>query len=138
MSQQEQNKALVRRRFEEVWHRSNDAIIDELVDENYMSNGQRIGRAGYRQFVAGMRHAFPDIQFIIEEMIAEGDLVALRYISHATHQRDFMGIAATNRQITVRGMDFFRISNGQITEAWSIFDQLAMLQQLGVVSLPSK
>jgi steroid delta-isomerase-like uncharacterized protein len=138
MSQQEQNKALVRRRFEEVWHQANDAAIDELVDEKYMSNGQQIGRAGYRQFVQGMRHAFPDIHFTIEEMVAENDLVALRYISQATQQRDFMGIPATNKQVTVRGMDIFRIRNGQIAEAWSIFDQLAMLQQLGVVKLPGQ
>ena len=138
MTQQEQNKALVRRRFEEVWHRHNDAAIDELVGENYMSNGKQIGRAGYRQFVQGMRGAFPDIRFTIDEMIAENDLVALRYVSHATHQHDFMGIAATNKQVSVRGMDFFRISDGQITEAWSIFDELALLQQLGVVSLGEK
>lgn len=133
----EQNKALSRRFMEEIWNKGNVAAIDELYSPDYVSHnnppGVPGGVEGVKVFTSLYKNAFPDTQLTIEEQVAEGDLVVTRWTAKGTHKGELMGIPATGKQITVTGIGIDRIANGRIVEGWGEFDQLGMMQQLGVV-----
>ena len=84
------------------------------------------------------RSAFPDIQFTIEDLIAEGDKIVTRYTARGTHRGDLQGIPPTGRQVTVTGIIISRFANGKFVEGWLDFDALGMLQQLGVIPAPGQ
>jgi steroid delta-isomerase-like uncharacterized protein len=133
----EENKALAQLWIEEAWNKGNLTIVEELIAPNYLLHdptrpGLR-GRQGIKQSVVMFRTAFPDLQFTIEDQIAEGDKVVTRYLVHGTHQGPLMGIAATGKQGTIAGIDIYRIADGKIEEAWSNWDTLGMLQEMGVI-----
>jgi steroid delta-isomerase-like uncharacterized protein len=138
----EQNKNLVRRALEEVWNRGNYAVVDELVAKDYLGHSgaegpETHGREGYRKFFATQREAFPDIEYEIEDQIAEGDKVVTRWTARATHTGEFQGIPPTGRPGTVTGMTIFRIADGSVVECWTNMDELGMMQQLGVIPAPT-
>jgi len=129
-----ENKAMVRRHYEEVWNQGNLSLIDELFAPNFMVGSEHWGPEGERQWVANARAAFPDIHFTIENQIAEGDLVVTRWSWQGTHQGSFMGIAATGRHITFSGITIYRITAGKLTQDSTEFNMLDALQKLGVPS----
>jgi len=132
----EENKAIARRIFEEVWNQGKLDVIDEIFDVNYVSHGfgeLPPGPEGFKQFVSIYRTAFPDTHFIIEDQIAEGDKVVTRWIVRATHKGELMGIPPTGKQVVVTGTGIFRISGGKVVEQWVNWDALGMMQQLGLV-----
>jgi len=131
-----ENKKIIERRVEEIWNQGKLATIDELIAVNLISNGQPVGREGFRQFVTAVRTAFPDIHFTVEDTVVEGDKVVIRYTGRGTHQGAFAGIPATGKQVHFPGIDIFRIANGQMAEEWLMYDQLGLLQQIGAI--PSK
>jgi steroid delta-isomerase-like uncharacterized protein len=88
---------------------------------------------GHRAFMSALLTAFPDSRFIVDDVIAEGDKVAVRHRLQGTHQAEFQSIPATGRQVEVDGIVIFRIENGMIAEAWLNADLMGMMQQLGVV-----
>lgn len=130
------NQQIIQRRVEEIWNQGKLATIDELIAVNLISNGQPIGREGFRQFVTAVRSAFPDIHFTVEDSLAEGDKVAIRYTGRGTHQGAFAGIPATGKPVQFVGIDIFRIANGQMAEEWLMYDQLGLLQQIGAIPTP--
>jgi predicted ester cyclase len=85
-----------------------------------------------------LRQAFPDGGVVIEDIIAEGDKVAVRFSFHGAHQGEFMGIPPTGKQVIVSGMDINRIVEGKLIERWAVFDMLSLLQQLGVMPTPEQ
>jgi steroid delta-isomerase-like uncharacterized protein len=95
-----------------------------------------IGPEAQKQRSAMLLSAFPDVQFTIEDMVAEGDNVAVRWVMRATHQGAFAGIPATGRQVAMSGITIYRLTDGKIGEAWSTFDQLGLLHQLGMTPAP--
>jgi steroid delta-isomerase-like uncharacterized protein len=133
----EENKALTRRWFDEVWNAARVETIDELIDPDCvahrMGDGGRDlrGAAGFKEFYEKFRGAFPEMRFTTEAVIAEGDLVAARWHVSATHQGDHLGMPATGRPISVHGMSFTRWRDGRMIEGWNEFDLFGMLQQLG-------
>lgn len=133
----EDNKALDRRAFEEIWNKGNLAVVDELDDEsvvNHTPPGPLLqGTEAFKQFVLMYRNAFPDVQITIEDQIAEGDKVVTRWRARGTHKGELMGIPATGKQATVTGISVGHVVNGKFVEIWTNFDTLGMLQQLGVV-----
>jgi len=133
----EENKAIVRRGIEEIINKANLAVVDELMATNYVSHGpggQEVnGPEGFKQLITMYRTAFPDLHYTVEHLIAEGDKVVAHYTARGTHQGDLMGIAPTGKQVTVTAMSINRIVGGKIVEEWESVDQLAMLQQIGVV-----
>jgi steroid delta-isomerase-like uncharacterized protein len=135
----EQNKALARRAFEEIWNRDNLAVVDELVAQNATFNdpsvpgGKFTGPEGLKQFVQIYRGAFPDVRITINDQIAEGDKVVTRWTAVGTHKGELMGIAPTGKHATVTGVDIDRYQGGKVVEAWASYDMLGLLQQLGVV-----
>jgi steroid delta-isomerase-like uncharacterized protein len=130
------NKALVRRIFEEIWNQGNLETVHELFAAEhvgYDQTGPFHGLEGVKQFFSTWLAAFPDAQFHIEDQIAEGDKVATRWTAHGTHRGHLQGIAPTSRQVTVTGITILRIANGKIVESWGNSDTLGMMQQLGVI-----
>jgi len=134
---QEENKALVHRLGEEFWNQWKLDVIDEIFDTDYILHdpveGEVRGPEGFKQYAYMFRTAFPDVKFTIEDIIAEGDKVAARWTGSGTHKGDLMGIPPTGVQGTLKGMDFFRIAGGKISELWANSDDLGVLQQLGVI-----
>jgi steroid delta-isomerase-like uncharacterized protein len=88
---------------------------------------------GYQGFMSALLAAFPDSRFLVDDVIAEGDRVAVRHRLQGTHQAEFQGIPATGKQVEVGGIVIFHIENEMIVEAWLNADLMGMLQQLGAV-----
>ena len=92
-----------------------------------------------KQFFVMLRSGFPDFQATMEDLLAEGDKVALRFTFRGTHQGEFLGIAPTGKQVTMVGIDIFRIADGRIVELWGQEeDVLGMMQQIGAIPSPGQ
>ena len=129
----EQNKAIMRRIYDEVFSNGNLAVVDELVVKDVIEHEEGPqGSEGLKQTVTMFRTAFPDLQFSVEDMIAEGDKVVSRITMRGTHKGEFMGIPATGKTITVQAIDIIRFANGKAVEHWGVTDSAAMMEQLGV------
>ena len=134
----ENNKALVRRATEEAINRGNLALLDELVSSDFVLHDPNYpqpvrGAEGLKQYFQTFRSAFPDLHFTIEDIIGEGDTVAVRQTGRGTHQGELFGIPPTGKQLTVTAMIFHRFVNGKPVENWVNSDSMGMLQQLGVI-----
>ena len=132
----EQNKMLARHLFEETWNSKNLAVLDEMVAPNFVFHNSVqtfYGPEGFKQFAATYHTAFPEAHFSIEDVIAEGDTVVLRWTARGTHSGELLGIPPSGKQVTVSGMTITLISNGKSVESWGEFDALGMLQQIGVI-----
>ena len=136
MHAHEENKQLVRRWFEEVWNKGRAEAIAEMFAADGLAHGlgdaPLRGPGNFLPFFHTFKNAFPDIEVIVEDAIAEGDMVAARCTVRGRHQGHTLGFAATNRAVEFTGLCIARCRAGQIVEAWNNFDFLAMYQQLGV------
>ena len=132
----EENKSVIRRLLQEVWNQGNVDTIDEIVATDYVDHTPAAdipGREAFKQLVKGFHVAFPDIRFTLEDLIAEGDKVVARWAASGTHRGDLMGIAPTGKQMMVTGVHMYRLADGKLVERWGNWDQLGMLQRLGVI-----
>ena len=132
----EQNKAAARRFFEEVFNRHNLNAIDDVcapdvVDHGAMP-GQGPGTKGIKDIFAVYLKAFPDMRVTVDEVIAEGDTVAVRFSGDGTHKGELFGTAATGKKITFHGIDFLHFRNGKVAEVWHQGDDAIALMQIGV------
>jgi predicted ester cyclase len=118
------------------------AVIDELYAADtiqHSSTGQYIrGIKNYKQHVSEFSSAFPDLHFTIDEMIAEGDKVAVRVTATGTNKGAFRGIPPTNKKVTVWMIQIDRIVGGKFVEGWSRYDTFGLMQQLGLIPTPGK
>ena len=132
----EKNVALVRRFFEEVWNKGNLDLVDEFLAQDYEDHnlppGAPHGHKGYKASVNMFRSAFPDIQFTLEQVLAEDHRVAIRLMGRGTHKGSFMGIPPTGKQVSFGGMTFIHIQDGKVAERWGLSDIPGLMQQLGV------
>jgi steroid delta-isomerase-like uncharacterized protein len=132
----EENKAIVRR-WVEAFNEGNLDAVDELVTGSYLRHDPNApevrGPEEEKQLIAMYRSAFPDLHFTIEDMIAEGDKVAMRVGISATHKGELLGIPATGKQLSVTGTEVYRLAEGKIDEQWVNVDTLGMMQQLGAI-----
>ena len=136
----EENKAIVRR-FWGVWEEGNIDLVDELLAPDYInytpaSPDQPTGPEGVKGVVAMFRSAIPDLRVIVEDMIAEGDKVAVRYTLEGTHEGELFGVPPTGRRLSIKSISVERVSDGKIREHWRVTDSLDMMQQLGVIPAP--
>ncbi len=133
----ENNKALVRRLYEEAFNKGNLAVVDEILAPNYVRHGLAPGAPpgpeNTKQVFAAMRAALPDVHSTVELMVGEGDKVAAQVTSRGTHKGEFMGIAPTGKQVTVTAIGIYSFAGSKLEEAWIQMDELGMLRQLGVV-----
>lgn len=134
-----ENKALMRRFYEEVFNQKNLAAIDDFIAPSFVNHSAaQLGMTGgdlehVRQFVSMVMQSFPDLRYTVEDLVAEGDQIAARLTLSGTQQGAFMGIPPTGKHVTISDIEIFRISGGKAVECWVQADYLGLLQQLGVV-----
>lgn len=137
----EQNKATVRRIYDEMINQEQAHVIDELfaadviVHDPFMGTIQ--GVDAFRQLMGVFNTAFPGHRVQVEAMIGEGDYVSVLHTHTATHNGPFMGMPATGKQITVNGNELFRLTDGKIVEFWRKDDDVSLLMQLGAMPAPA-
>ena len=129
------NKTIARQAMEALHQRDLDGVSATVAPDArfYGWAPESLNVDGYKGFMSGLLAAFPDSRFPVDDVIAEGDRVAVRHRLQGTHQAEFEGIPATGKKVEIIGIVIFRIENGMIAEAWLNADLLGMLQQLGVV-----
>lgn len=131
----EENKAVIRRHVEDLWNKGDLAVADEIISADFVFHGpagEFKGPEGVKQMFVMFRTAFPDCHFTIDDMVAEGDKVAMRMTFTGTHTGDLMGMAPTAKQVTQTEAYFFRFEGGKEVEALPFTDMLTFFQQLGV------
>jgi steroid delta-isomerase-like uncharacterized protein len=135
----EKNKAVVRRWFEEVWNQGREESVDELFSAEGVAHGlgdseaDVHGPAEIKPFVAHIRGSIPDVNIQVEDIVGEGDRVAVRIVLRGTHTGPGLGVAPTGREVSIQGIIIVRIVDGQIVEGWNSYDQLGLLRQVGAV-----
>ena len=130
MSAQE-NKDLVRREQEELWNHTGDL---DAAQELFAAEQAEAAK----QEAADFRQGFPDVVSTIEDLIAEGDKVAVHWRSRATHQGDYMGIAPSGKEVEFTGISFYRIEEGKIAASWNIEDKFGLMRQIGAFPEPEQ
>jgi predicted ester cyclase len=108
------------------------ALRPGLVDHT-PAPGEEPTLAGFRQKVAGFKAIFPDLEEDLQDIIARGDTVATRWVVTGSQQQEFMGIRASGQPIRVEGMNSYRLKDGRVTDMWTQFDGVALMQQLGAI-----
>jgi steroid delta-isomerase-like uncharacterized protein len=142
----EENKAIARRFVEALqgFFRTGDVdLVDSVLAENVVQHisgmpPEAQSLEGFKQLLPTLRQAFPDALFEVEDLVAEGDKVALRVSWTATHQGEFFGIPPTITRATVTEMHMFRIADGKVVERWGEWDALGMMQHLGAIPEPEQ
>jgi predicted ester cyclase len=134
----EENKAVVGRLINEVLLGGDLGVVAQIVAPDYRPHdpsnpGRPGGVEGVRAFAAMFHTGLSEREYLVEGMIADGDLVMHRWTMKGVHTGDFLGLAPTRKRIGVTRMDAFRVVAGKIAESWAAPDALGMLQQLGVL-----
>ncbi len=135
----EANKIVARRFFEEMWDQRRLDLVDELITADMVGHaptGEFTGYKGEMQTISGNLAAFPDLQITIDDIIAEGNKVALRTSYVGTHTGALGQIPPTGKPIKMTGNIIFRFEDGRVAEAWSFADMLGLMQQIGAASPP--
>jgi len=136
----EQNKAVARRVLEEAASQHKLELVDELLAPDYVlhdpANPMVRDRETFKQFLGGHYTAFPDVKWTIEDVVAEGDKVVVRWTLTGTHQGPLLGIPPTGKQVSMWGISIYRIADGKVAEEWAVSDVMGFMQQLGVLPPP--
>jgi len=128
-----ENKRNVDQLFETCFNRGDLGLLDELVSPDYVGLQGERGPAGFRGIIVGLRNAFPDIHYTVEEVVAENDKVAVRWHWSGTHEAPFRAFPASHHKVSTTGAGIFRFRDGKIVAATLETDRLGFLQQVGVV-----
>ena len=133
----EKNKSLVQRYFDEM-NKGNRSYLDEYFGANYIYHGSAgdLDAEGFKAQHDMFLTAFPDSKASAEDIIAVGDKVVTRWKIHGTQSGELQGIPPTGKEVTVTGIIITRVDNGKAVEEWEAFDQLSLMQQLGVIPPP--
>lgn len=134
-SLQEQNKALAKRAFEELLSKGRFELAEQLYAKDFVNHGihRDIRLEEDQAALKGWHQAFPDLSIVPEKLIADGELVAVYWIARGTNSGTGNGLPATGKKAEQSGITIWRIVDGKIKEEWSAFDQLSMMQQLGLL-----
>lgn len=128
------NKELLRLFYNEVFVQWNLAVVDEMVAPQFRSHDwpddHASGPQGFRDFYGWLRSAFPDLRYTVEEIVAEGDRVVVRWRQIGTHKGDFLGVPGTGRPMSMRGIAIYRVADGKLMERWVVVDLHGLLEQL--------
>ncbi len=130
------NRALVRRFVEEVWEKGDLDAIPDLCTEGsvlHAPDGDIVGHEALEAYSRAYLGAFPDLEYSIEDILAEGDRVAIRSRIRGTHRGEFRGFPPTGRPFDAEGIAIARIENGRIAERWTSVDALGIVRQLGLL-----
>ena len=134
-----ENKALIRRWFDEVWNQGRQDLIDQFRSPDATAVGlgegdaKVQGPAAFKAFYSQMRFSLPDLRVKIEDILAEEDKVAVRLAISGTHTGEGFGVPPTGRRVQITGMAIIRFAGGKIVEAWNNLDYLKLLTQIGAI-----
>jgi steroid delta-isomerase-like uncharacterized protein len=138
----DENIQLLRRWFQEVWNEGRIQTVYELLSPDGIARGQRGATAEIRgpeefvKFVGEIRGAFPDIKVTVEDVFGDGDKVVLRWSGVMTHTGDALGMPPSGKTVRSQGITIARFVDGKIVEGWDSWDQLGMLEQIGIYKQP--
>ena len=136
----EENKTLAGRWLDEIWNKVNLAAVDELCTTNftfsYAAPGVSNDREGYKQTVIMLTSGVSDLKVTLEDMVAEGDKVAVRWKGNSKHTGEYMGIPPTGKQLSMTGISIARIEGSKIAEEWGEMDMMGLMQQIGAFPPP--
>ena len=131
----EENKETARRYMEEAFNKGNLTVVPEIVAPEYVHHtnfGEMKGVDGLKEAVTIMRKAFPDLNYVIDSMVAEGNMVAFTLRAQGTFKDEFLGISPTGNQFTYTEAVFMRFAGGKVEESWAYNDSSAWFKQLGI------
>jgi steroid delta-isomerase-like uncharacterized protein len=132
------NKAVIRRLYNDVWNKRNLAAIDEIISPSHAlyepdAYDSRVGPAAYRATAERFLRGIPDLRFTVQEVISEGNKFVVVWVVTGTHQGEFYGVPATNKKLSLEGITIHQIKNGKIFDSYVSWDELGMMRQVGAV-----
>ena len=130
------NKVLVRRFIDQIFVQGRPEAVDELLADDFVSHTWRStgdGKGDLKRAIDRMSTVFVDVSFTVEDLIAEGDRVAVRVTAQATQIGPFMGVSPSGKSYSIGEIHIFRIRDGKVVEHWHQFDQMTMMKQLGAM-----
>jgi len=135
-------KEVIRRLYKEAWNERKFDLIDQLVSQSHglvapNVSGAAVGPTAYKRQIVSLVAGFPDLRFVVEEIISENEKIVAAWTFTGTHRGEFLGIAPTNKRVSVAGITIQQIASGKILDSHAAWDALGLLRQLGV-ELPHK
>ena len=134
------NKEVIQAFLEDVINEGRLERADDLVKEDFVEldplPGQEQGREGLKAVIHQLRTAFPDMHWVVKEMVAESDKVVTRFVWTGTQRGEFLGIPATGRSVEVKGVVIDRLEDGKMADSRILMDTFGLMQQLGVIPAP--
>lgn len=128
------NKSLIRQFYKDVYVDWNMTLVDKVVSPHFISHDWPedgpIGPQAFREYYSAMRSAVPDARYEVDDLIADGDRVVVRWRLIGTHKGDFRGIAATGRAIELKGIAIYRVEGGKLMERWVVSDLHGRLEEI--------
>lgn len=137
-----ENKATVQHLYEQLFNQGNLSVADEVIAPDFINHaappGSNRGPASVRQLITMLSTAFPDMHYTIEEIVAEGDTVAVRLTMSGTHRGPgpFQGVSQTGQSVRQDQMHFIHLRDGKVVEHRAVRDDLGAMRQLGVIPAP--
>lgn len=133
----EENKKIARKLMEECWNKGRVEVVNEVMSPDCRFHDPvfpmlKEGSGNFKQHIQACRKGFPDLNFTVEDEIAERDEVVVHWRARGTHRDLFLGLPATNRKGDVQGTSILRMEKGKIVEMWGDWNLLTLLEQLGV------
>ena len=143
MATTDQDNEAVVRQFFDAWNEADLDVVDDVVAADAEQHNPQEppvppGPEGEKQLIEVYHSAFSNATLTIEEIVADGDSVAVRYTATGTHDGEFMGVEPTGNDVEIVGFEINRLAEGQIVESWGLFDTFGLMQQLGVVDPPGE
>lgn len=134
----EQNKATARRMCEDVFTKGDMTAFEEVCSPSLVAHHpepphETRGRDAFGQRFASWKEAFPNLTVTVDDLVSEGDRVAVRYTASGTNEGQLMGAPATGKEMNVQAVAIWRFENGQIAEMWDAWDAMGLMQQLGLM-----
>ena len=137
------NRKLFQRYFDVVANGGNLDVADEIFASDYLHHDPAnpdprpvVGPQGVKAHLTSLKGAFPDLVFDIDDIVAEGDSIVVRWTARGTNTGDYFGMPATGKPIDITGMNTWNTRDGMAIEGWVNRDDMGLLQQLGVVPTP--
>lgn len=138
----EENKAIVRRMTDVFYNQGDIERADQFFAASYVhhdpASPQVRDLEGLKEALRAFRAGCPDLHITTDELVAEGDKVLKRWTYHATHTGNLSGLPPTGKRIMMTGLELFRLANGKIAESWLAYDNLSLMQQLGIIPVPEQ
>jgi steroid delta-isomerase-like uncharacterized protein len=138
MSDNDDRRDRIRAAWEAAWDRGDVDALDDLLSPTYRrfgSGGDGQDATEFKASIIATRSAFPDLVTTVDEIVVEGDRAAVRWHSSGSHKHSFLGVPATERQVTVSGATFAHFDGDRIAEEFVTWDPRALLSALGIISV---